>query len=166
MVGLSTLFINGNEGEYSLSFFLGVILSEYQERIIVWYRNTKSQKFFLVAVLIVGSMLLISKQIPFFKGTLLDNAQVCHTLISNVINSVSFICFSFVIIFGLYKIKHIINSLFNGVGVISYELYLVQMLFYWIIADNPRMLGPVVIGSFTIAWLLYKVDNVLYEWIK
>lgn len=99
-----------------------------------------------------GFLLLLIKHIPCFDGSFIWN---------NVFSSFAFAGFSLALIFGLRYFKFLTNKIIVGFGIISYELYLVQMLFYWMIPDNHMLVLPVIIGSIMLAWLLNKIDQAL-----
>lgn len=97
-----------------------------------------------------GIFLLLIKHISCFDASFIWN---------NVFSSLAFAGFSLALIFGLRYLKFTTNKLIVGFGIISYELYLIQMLFYWMISDNHILIFPVIIGSIMLAWLLNKIDQ-------
>ncbi len=145
VAGMLTVFINGDDGQYCISFFLGGILSE------TFNKKEKSKgKIIPLAMFFGGILLLLIKHISCFDGSFIWN---------NVFSSLAFAGFSLALIFGLRYFNFTTHKLIVGFGFISYELYLVQMLFYWMIADNHMLLFPVIIGSIMLAWLLNKIDQ-------
>lgn len=158
-LGLGVLFVtSGVRGEQALSFPLGVVLSEMKIRLE--FNKHNIPRTVLFGLLIIGIAFLSLKQTHWYR------AIESYVLI-NLINLPIKLGLGLFLIFVISKISCLYNNKFlMFTGVISYELYMVHYPFRGLAGVNLVLAILVIIISYLISYILYRLDNPLSERIS
>ena len=145
-------------GEQALSFPLGVLLSEVKIRLEFNKHNISWTVLF--GLLVLGIVLLSLKQTHWYRAIESD-------IVINMLNLPIKLGLGLFIIFALSKISCLYNNKFlMFTGVISYELYMVHYPFRGLAGVNLVLAILVIILSYLISYILYRIDNPLSECVS
>lgn len=158
-LGFGLIFLtSGVRGEQALSFPLGVLLSEVKIRLEFNKHNISWTVLF--GLLVLGIVLLSLKQTHWYRAIESD-------IVINMLNLPIKLGLGLFIIFALSKISCLYNNKFlMFTGVISYELYMVHYPFRGLAGVNLVLAILVIILSYLISYILYRIDNPLSECVS
>lgn len=146
------------EAEQSFSFFAGVVVSEYYNML-----NKVIKKRYLVVSIyffIIGTIFLIIKQIPYVR---LYEGNFIFSIIQLFIKLTYALFFISIVHYckSLYKSKFL-----NLTGKISFELYLIHMIFLEYINAKIYMAFLILIVSYIISYSFFLFNSHLSSKLK
>ena len=146
------------EAEQSFSFLTGVLISEYYQDI----KRMVEKRYLVVSIIffIIGTIFLGIKQLHFIR---LYEGHYIYSIIQ------LFIKLPYALFF--ISIVHYLNILMNSrflkfCGKISYELYLVHMIFLQYINGNIYTAFLVIIVSYIISYLFFLFNSFISSKLK
>lgn len=153
-LGFGLLFVtSGVRGEQALSFPLGLLLSEMKMRLE--FNKLNIPRVFLLGLLIIGIAFLSLKQTHWYRAIESD-------VLINLLNLPIKLGLGLFLIFAISKISCLYNNKFlMFTGLISYELYMVHYPFRGLAGVNLALAILVIIVSYLISYILYRLDNPL-----
>lgn len=161
---LSTIFLlKGVEGEQGLSFIGGVLLSEKGKQFLT---HNKTKMRAVLACILIGVIFLAAKQMAWYRE--IEAQQVCllNRHIVNVINIIAKFPIAMALIEGFAWFTRMMSSkIILLIGTISYELYLIHMIFIHSISGQVKVAVAVVIGSILMSILFNKINNRVKEYL-
>lgn len=151
---------SGLEAEQSFSFLAGVLISEFYDVIIPKVEN----KYLTLSIIffIIGTFFFGVKQIPYIR--LYGNHAIFNIiqLFIKLPYALFFIC-----AMHTHQTTILYNSKFlNLSGKISYELYLIHMIFLEYIGGKAYMVYSIVILSYFIAYGYFLVNTRITYMLK
>lgn len=161
------LFDNRIRGEQSLSFVSGIILSDYKDRIINVFVNSKKLQFFQTISLLLSIAALAAKQTSIVRLNM-EQYRIFQNSIELMVKfPFALFLLSLCFLKGSEMVtwKHIVdkNRFLMFCATISLELYMIHFsLRFMIDKDNPiTSLICFLVLSFGTSWLLYKIKNLI-----
>ena len=146
------------EAEQSFSFLTGVLISEYYQDI----KRMVEKRYLVVSIIffIIGTIFLGIKQLHFIR---LYEGHYIYSIIQ------LFIKLPYALLF--ISIVHYLNILISSKflkfsGKISYELYLVHMIFLQYINSNIYTAFLVIIVSYIISYLFFLFNSFISSKLK
>ena len=146
------------EAEQSFSFLTGVLISEYYQDI----KRMVEKRYLVVSIIffIIGTIFLGIKQLHFIR---LYEGHYIYSIIQ------LFIKLPYALLF--ISIVHYLNILISSrflkfSGKISYELYLVHMIFLQYINSNIYTAFLVIIVSYIISYLFFLFNSFISSKLK
>ena len=144
------------EAEQSLSFVVGAIISEY----IISIREKKNSSLmsFILVCFLIGIVSLAIKQLP--------EVRELPQNVYNIVQLLIKLPFALALLLGMNFIKwNKISPFLTFIGIISYEMYLLQMPFYPSLNGTLWMallfMIALIIASYCFSWINIKIANII-----
>lgn len=165
------LFQNNLQAQQSISFIIGVLISDYKDRIM----TIKPRKMLIIGCLCLSFGLLAfclrqwiiitDSGIPVtgIKDLLVSKTIEKSDILGKLIQIITKVPVALFIIIIMHKIHIGDRKLSYKIGLISYELYLVHFPLYSSISNNIVYLVLFVIETIIMSYLLYRANNAIIK---
>ena len=150
------VFLMGSslQAEQAFTFFIGIMLSDNQNL----FNNYKGRKVLINGLLFIllAGVCLALKQLDFIRSSQKYIYYCIEFFIKNC-GAMGIIC-----IYGILfkKIKYF-NNIFQKIGKLSYELYLVHAIMFFILRNNPNIINLALFLILTIVLtiVLFRINT-------
>lgn len=158
IVSIIFIFILPNiEAEQGLSFLLGVLISENYNKVCSSKLFTKSMLMF--SFFCIGSIFLAIKQLPIIR-------EYEDRFIYNWVQLFIKLPYAIFFILIIHKLSIFNRKFLTFTGMISYELYLVHMIFLKYIDMKLINAFIVLIVSFALSYLFYLLNQQINTFLR
>lgn len=142
--------------EQSLGFIIGVLMSEHINEIKKIIANRRRLIIMSAwSLFVIGVVFLAVKQLPVLR-------QHQGDILYNAVQLMIKCPISLAIILGVYYMPYVIDKTFLALtGLISYELYLVHFRLYGYIGKSLILALSVIVFSYVVSWMLYKINSAI-----
>lgn len=142
------------QAEQSLSFVSGVVFSRIEEKIVSKNYDNKWKYVLPITLFLYATLFLIVKQFPSIRGFGEESLLMKFVQI-NIKYPYSIAIISMVI---LFKTPLWLNKIIHPVGLLSLELYLVQMQFFALINGSTNAFFCILFVVIILSIILYYLD--------